>query len=277
MDTLDDQAEAEAPEVEEVLDEQDEGSTETDDTDTPEGESKEAEPETVEIERDGKTFKVPAELKDDFLRQSDYTRKTQELAATRKELEAVRERVQQAGEAEVNARAKAVAIDAAIKQYEGVDWDALQAQDAATAFQHWRKFQQLQSAKVEADTEYKSAVEARTLETQQEAAKRIEQGLAELQRDIPDWSEKKAEELMSFGAKQFGFSRDYMEGVDDPNLIKVMNFAFLAAKNQSKPAPAPAPQPAAKVRGGTVPRKGLDDRASIDDWIKAREEQLRRK
>jgi hypothetical protein len=56
-----------------------------------------------------------------------------------------------------------------------------------------------------------------------------------------------------------------------------MNFAFLAAKNQSKPAPAPAPQPAAKVRGGTVPRKGLDDRASIDDWIKAREEQLRRK
>jgi hypothetical protein len=231
----------------------------------------------LEIERDGKTFKVPAELKDDFLRQSDYTRKTQELAATRKELEAVRERVQQAGEAEVNARAKAVAIDAAIKQYEGVDWDQLQAQDANVAFQHWRKFQQLQSAKVEADSEYKSAVEARTLETQQEAAKRIEQGLAELQRDIPDWSEKKAEELMSFGAKQFGFSRDYMEGVDDPNLIKVMNFAFLAAKNQSKPAPAPAPQPAAKVRGGTVPRKGLDDRASIDDWIKAREEQLRRK
>jgi hypothetical protein len=277
MDTLDDQAEAEAPEVEEVLDEQDEGSTETDDTDTPEGESEEAEPETVEIERDGKTFKVPAELKDDFLRQSDYTRKTQELAATRKELEAVRERVQQAGEAEVNARAKAVAIDAAIKQYEGVDWDQLQAQDANVAFQHWRKFQQLQSAKVEADTEYKSAVEARTLETQQEAAKRIEQGLAELQRDIPDWSEKKAEELMSFGAKQFGFSRDYMESVDDPNLIKVMNFAFLAARNQSKPAAAEPPKPAAKVRGGTVPRKGLDDRMSTADWMRAREEQLRRK
>lgn len=254
-----------------------EGSTEPDEADTPEGETDEPEEETAEIERDGKTYKVPAALKDDFLRQADYTRKTQELAETRKELTSHIEQAKQASEGEINARAKAVAIDAAIQQYDNVDWDALQARDANLAFEHWRKFQQLQSAKVEADGEYTKAVETRTLAAQQEAAKRIEQGVAELHTAIPDWGPEKAEQLMTFGEKQFGMTRQYMESVDDPNLIKVMNYAFLASKTPpSKPAAEP-PKPAARIRGGTVPSKGLDDRASVEDWVKAREAQLRRK
>lgn len=279
MDTLDQPEAAEAvSEVEELIETEDEGSTETDELDNSDEEIEDAEPETVEVERDGKLYRIPVELKDDFLRQGDYTRKTQELAATRKELEAARERVQQAGEAEVNARARAVAIDAALKQYDGVDWDQLQAQDANVAFQHWRKYQQLQTAKVEADTEYQSAVEARTLETHREAEKRIEQGLAELQRDIPDWGPQKAEQLMSFGEKQFGFSREYMESVTDPNLVKVMNFALLAANTRSKTAqPQVQPKPAAKVKEGSAPRKGLDDRLSADEWVRQRNEQLSRK
>lgn len=272
---------AETPEVEDVPEiESEEGSTETEAEDNPEdGEPEEAEPETVEIERDGKTFKVPAELKDDFLRQADYTRKTQETAALKAELGTRIEQAKQASEAEVNARAKAVAIDGALQRYANVDWDALQAQDAATAFQHWRQFQQLQTAKGEADTEYNQAVEQRTLATQQEAAKRIEQGIAELQRDIPDWGPQKAEELLSFGESKFGFSRAYMESVEDPNLIKVMNFAFLAAKAQPKsPAtPSAQPKPAAKVKGGTAPHRGLDDRSDMKTWLEARERQLGRK
>ena len=97
----------------------------------------------------------------------------------------------------------------------------------------------------------------------------------ELARDIPDWGPQKAEQLLSFGEKQFGLTRDYMQNVTDVNLIKVMNFAFLAAKaNPSKTAPA-APKPAAKVKGGTVPSKGVDDRLSPDDWLKARNAQVR--
>ncbi len=267
---------ADGPEVEEEEIEV-EGSTEPDETDTPEGEADEPAPETAEVERDGKTYKVPVELKDDFLRQADYTRKTQEIAELRKELGSHIEQAKQASEGEINARAKAVAIDAAIQNYENIDWDALQARDANLAFEHWRKFQQLQTAKTEADGEYTKAVETRTLAAQQEAAKRIEQGVAVLTRDIPDWGPQKAEELLAFGEKQFRFTREYMESVDDPNLIKVMNFALIASKTpRSKPADEPL-QPAAKVRGGTVPRKGLDDRSSIDDWVKAREAQLARK
>jgi len=266
------------PEVEDlpVIDSEEDGSTEATEDGNPDGEPEEVVEETIEIERDGKTYKVPVALKDDLLRQDDYTRKTQALSEQRKELEAAKERVQQAGEAEVNAKARAVAIEAAIKQYEGVDWNTLEQQDPAAAFSHWRKFNQLQTALGEANNEYQSAVQARTLETQQEAAKRIEQGLAELQRDIPDWGPQKAEELLSFGEKQFGMTRAYMESVDDPNLIKVMNFAYLAAKSQPKTtAPQAAPlKPAAKVKGDASPPRGLDDRMNAEEWVKARNRQL---
>ena len=79
--------------------EQDEGSTETLDEANPEGEAEESEPETTETEIDGVKYTIPAALKDSFLMQGDYTRKTQELAAERKALDEAKVRVQQAGEA----------------------------------------------------------------------------------------------------------------------------------------------------------------------------------
>ena len=51
----------------------------------------ELEPGLAEVEIDGKTYKLPPELKDGFLRQADYTRKTQELAEQRRRMEAERE------------------------------------------------------------------------------------------------------------------------------------------------------------------------------------------
>lgn len=240
-------------------------------------ESEAVEPETVDIELDGKTYKVPLDLKDSFLMQADYTRKTQEVAAERKALGEARERVQQAGEAEVNARARVVAYEAAIQQYQGVDWDSIEHQDPVSAQRHFRQMMQMQQELQGATNEYQSAVQQRTLETQQQAATQIEQGLAELQRDIPDWGPEKAQALMAFGEKQFGFSREYMEGVTDPKLIKVMNYAHLAMKATTKPAAnTDAIKPAAKVRGGGQPVAGLDDRLGPDEWMKRRNAQLRK-
>lgn len=264
----------EAPEVEDVLDA---GELPEIDQDNPDGEP-EPEPEFVEVERDGKMYRVPVDLKDDFLRQSDYTRKTQELAAERKELASLKERVQQAGEAEVTAKAQVIAIEAAMQQYQNVDWDALEAQDPVSAQRHFRQFMQLQAAHGEAQNAYKSAVETRTIETQQEAAKRIEQGIAELQRDIPNWGPELANQLVEFGEK-VGFSREYMQSVEDPKLVKLMHMAFLASKQAAKPVATPVnAKPASKVKGGaSTPIAGLDDRLSADEWLKRRNAQLRRK
>lgn len=259
--------------------EQELGSTEAEDLANPDGEAGDGAEETAEIEIDGVKYKIPAALKDGFLMQSDYTRKTQEIAAERKALAEARERVQQAGEAEVNARASVIAIEAALQQYQNVNWDALEAQDPQSANRHFRQYMQLQNALGEAQNEYQSAVQARTLETQHEAAKRIEQGVAELQRDIPGWGPELASQLMDFGASM-GFSREYMESVDDPKLVKLMHTAFVAQKAMKPVAPKVDTQsikPAAKVKGGGQPLAGLDDRLGMDEWLKRRSEQIRRK
>src|SRR5512137_560205 len=47
----------------------------------------EQEPELVEVEYNGKTFKVDPELRDAVMHKADYTRKTQELSAAARTLE----------------------------------------------------------------------------------------------------------------------------------------------------------------------------------------------
>ena len=85
-------------------------------------------PETFELELDGETHVLPAALKGAFLRQADYTRKTQELAEHRRALEAERRAMAEhrdAMQGELGDRAVLAALDRSLDEYEGVDWDAL--------------------------------------------------------------------------------------------------------------------------------------------------------
>src|SRR5882724_5619126 len=50
----------------------------------------------AELEWDGEKFQVPAKLKDAFMRNDDYTRKTQDLAEQRRTVDHVRELATQA-------------------------------------------------------------------------------------------------------------------------------------------------------------------------------------
>ena len=58
----------------------------SDDAASQDTEAPEQEPETFDLELDGEVHTLPAALKGAFLRQADYTRKTQELAEHRRGL-----------------------------------------------------------------------------------------------------------------------------------------------------------------------------------------------
>ena len=60
----------------------------------------EAESEVEDVDWEGKKYAVPKELKDALMRQSDYTRKTQEIAETRRALEAKEAEIQQRAQVE---------------------------------------------------------------------------------------------------------------------------------------------------------------------------------
>jgi hypothetical protein len=90
----------------------------------------------VEVEFEGKTYSVPPEVEKALLRQSDYSRKMNEVGAKEKAYTA---RIAQADElvAAAEQRAEALAsvraIDERIKAYEGIDWAKAKAEDPAGA------------------------------------------------------------------------------------------------------------------------------------------------
>lgn len=106
--------------------------------------------ELVDVEFEGKTHKVPAELKDALLRQADYTRKTQEVAEQRKQLEAHQAFIQQQAQFQQqysNDIAQLKAIDNQLQSYQQIDWASALDQDPITANKAYIQFQQLQQTR----------------------------------------------------------------------------------------------------------------------------------
>src|ERR1051326_1092636 len=85
-----------------------------------------------ELEFDGEKYTIPKKLKPGFMMQADYTRKTQEVAQTRQELEAERERVAQQAkvtESLTENRKKLILAEATLDRYAKADWAKLEAED----------------------------------------------------------------------------------------------------------------------------------------------------
>jgi hypothetical protein len=250
--------------------------------DATEGDANPTEEELEEIERDGKKAKIPSWLKPELMMQADYTRKTQELAEARRAFEAERGNAQQAGEAELSAHANLTLIDRQIGQYSKVDWNAWHDSDPFEAQKAFAQFQLLKDARTQTLGYLGSIRQERTIREQQETAKRLEEGAAELARDIKDWSPQTAAKLMDFGQSHYGFSREDLDGIDDPRLVKVLHAACQWEEHQQKQrraqshAAAQTARPAAKV-GGASPKPGLDDRLSAEEWLRRRNEQLRKR
>ena len=120
-DIIDQPAEAEVDLPEQT--ETDEVQAETVTEDQPEADDAD---DSEEIEYEGEKYKVPKSLKDAFLRQSDYTRKTQEVAEQRKEFERQRDQFQQQAAMQrqhIEDFSQLHTIDAQIERFKNVDWE----------------------------------------------------------------------------------------------------------------------------------------------------------
>jgi hypothetical protein len=262
--------------------------TETDlETEGEEGdESAQAEPEeTEEVEHEGKKYKIPKPLKGALLMQADYTRKTQEVAEQRKQVEAERARFaeeQKLITESISEFGKVQALNDALAQYDKVDW--------ATLFQSNRQlYDQLRFNQDQAKLEREKAVTAlqgkvqeRNSKAQQETAKRLEEARAAVQRDIPDWSPELAGKLNQFAMMQ-GFTAQELSQVSDPRVIKLLHAAYVGSQAKVKAAAAARAKPAEDVQplktvSGSVPaERGLSDKLSVEEWTKRRNAQLKRK
>jgi len=286
MDEDQDQPEIEESEDEtlgDVADEDiDEGDTEGDEDD----QGDDAEGDSEEVDYEGKKYKVPKELKDALLRQSDYTKKTQEIADTRRALQqqqAVIMEQQAFQQAVVPHMAKIAAVDERIGQYAQVDWQTLVAQDPQEAQRHWMAYQQLKDQRQTMQSQLEQANATFQQNTKQNIEAYLQKGLEELNRDIPDF-QVVAPKMIAYANKAYGLSQQEIEAVTDPRYLKVLYKAFLYDQLQQQAAPKPkakatpqAPVPNIKARSSGASKLDLVKDAgkmTADEWARKREAQL---
>lgn len=239
--------------------------------------------DSEEIEFEGEKYKVPKSLKDAFLRQSDYTRKTQEVAEQRREFEQQREAFQQQAQAQrqhIQDFAQLHAIDAQIERFQKIDWDALIDQDPVEAMKLERQYRTLTDTRNSTVQRIQEVEAKQAFEHQQETAKLLEKGHEVLKREIPNWSADKAQELKTFAIEVLKKDAKAVNSIFDPADVLALHYAKVGYQSLKKAATQPPKQeakPVQKVSSKRDTAKIDPDKLSPEEWAKWREKQLRSK
>lgn len=253
--------------------------------------SQEQAEEDDEIEVDGKKFVMPKsaaeKLKAERLMHADYTRKTQEVAETRKQIEAEREQVKQAAAQQqqfIKEVAKVHAIDDQLEQYKGIDWNKLSDEDPVAAQKLHFQYQALQQQRHQAAEAVTKAQDEHALVEQQATAKQLQEAEAYVQREVPGWTPERGAVVNDYIQAQ-GVKLDQATAkaiFANPALIKIFDqaekFGQLLKKQTAKPAaPAAPPAPPTRVSASRASAKVDPDKMSTEQWMKHRAEQLRKR
>jgi hypothetical protein len=242
----------------------------------PEGEL--AEEDLAEVELDGQVYAVPAALKGAFLRQADYTRKTQELAEHRRAVEAERQALAEQKRAAAGAsqdRLRLAALDHQLETFQGVDWEAYAAEDPQAAQALWGRFQALNDARGQLAYAVSHEDEREQLKEAREAAERMAQTGQKLREEIDGWSPDVAAKLIEYG-QAFGVTVEELAQMADARLWKLLHKAYQAdqAGQQQTAARAQAVRPAVMVGGAAAGSGGVRDELATKEWMARRNDQM---
>lgn len=181
-------------------------------------ESKETESDEVEIDYDGNKYRVPKELKDAFLRQQDYTKKTTELAEQRKaipEPQVVEEYKQKLTHYES-------LLGEQVKADEKIDWAKELETDPIGALQ--KKFQAEARA-----AEWKQVSAQREKENTDRMRQTIAHEATQLLAKRPEWKDeavwKADKEKFNASLIKDGFKPEEIQSVTDHRLLIIADKA----------------------------------------------------
>lgn len=219
----------------------------------------EADDTTVEVEYEGKAYKLPPELKDAVLRKADYSRNMQEVSAQKKDYA---QRIELADKLTEGAQeyAKALAVvnslDAQMEQFKNVDFDALETEDPARASLLGLRLVRLQQARDKAsnDAQGVSAKLAKD-KAQTIAAEQAEMGKV-LDKDLPGWRAKLGDSIATY-ALSHGWTEQKLRMISDPNEVIVLDKArkFDAIQEAKAKALKQVKETTAQVLKPGTPRK----------------------
>ena len=273
----------EAETEEEVEDdaEQEEGDETEEDSDE---EQTEAVSDTETVEFEGKEYNVPQELKDALLRNKDYTIKTQEVAEQRKELDADRDRFQEALQlqtAHTQTYTELGVIDQQLAQFNEIDWEQWRQTDPNATQQAQIQLNQLREQRTQT-VEKLNSLQAETQQKHQaETARVVEQNRAKVEKSVPNWNQDTEKAVFDYGIKR-GLTENQLANTNyDPVLIGILNDARLFDElkqkqnvKKVKKKTEPVPQATRVTKAKKTQNRGLHDGLSTNEWLKRRNAQI---
>lgn len=249
---------AQASQADEAEDDTEEDAAESDeDGSEDDGEPDTDEPQTVTWTDDnGREWAVPEELTPALMKDKDYRQKTQTLADSKREFEAQQEEfeaLQKRSDEDFAIEAEINSLRETLKQYDGLDWNRMAAEDMYDAQQ--KQFQRglVKDRLTELSEVRNSRHQERLAEAQRETAKRISEAETYAQENIPGWEQGKGAEIIGF-AREIGYDDQSLRKNMGAPFMKMLHRAFVGnqamtkAKEQPKP-PKKQVKPASKVNG----------------------------
>ena len=246
----------------------------------------EDQPQTFTVKVDGQEVSVTLdELQKGYSRTQDYTRKTQQIAEVRKQVEQEAEaiRAERSQYAQLLGALQVQVQQAAEPQ---IDWDRLYQEDPI----EWVRQKEVMRENQEKARAIQSEQQRLNQISQQEQAQTMQQFLAheqeQLLKALPQWSDPekaKAEKsmLIEFGQKA-GFAPDELKNIFDHRVVSVLRKAALyeqmmAKRGNIKPVVNNGPRPAkpgaagrvSQSTGSTLAQKRLAKTGRVQDAASA--------
>lgn len=202
-----------------------EGETE-ESTDATEEETEEivVEEELFEIEHEGKKARVPKELKDAFLRQADYTQKTQSVAEEKRQIAEERQLFQLNAQIEgaiTEQMSELRALLSTSKQYETAIQNAVTQGDVGQIATLNAQYSILQRQIDEKAGEVRTKKNEQSQLLQYEKQQRRVRADEEAGRRIPNFTNETKKDLVAAG-RSLGFQDVELAEVDDPRVYQAL-------------------------------------------------------
>lgn len=194
--------------------------------------------ETVEIDEESPMFDVVVgegtkklslkELRAGYMMQQDYTRKTQEVAKQREEVQA---QARQATEQAVKPYVERLqvfqkAVQATVAPELGnVDWNKLASEDPAEYVRLSNRAKQVNDVLTAAQQEINRVQSEQQHQEQTKLAEKAAKAVEVLQKDIPEWGSAVYQDLMKTAVEKYGYAPDEIAKETDPRLFKLLNDA----------------------------------------------------
>lgn len=236
-------------------------------------EGSDPEPETPEVlfeevEYEGKTYQVPTEIKNGLMSRSDYTRKTQELARNRENMELQQKQIhefqeQQRFEQTLQEDIGQIgSLNYQLKQYEGLDWSKMESGDRLNHFMNMERLEKQRKALNDGIQEKRQKF---AHEQQTRVQELLQKATESLQKGIPGWGEAMAAEVSEYALAQ-GYTQHEVNNIYNPRDVTVLWKAqqydkLVSSKGQALKKASKAPP---VVKPGSVKPMPQDVRDKLD-------------